>query len=266
MTGQQVSIPAGARQALSRVGAVSVGTGTVDISDGVAMTVLRFPGQQEHVIIRVGLDPVPSDGRDAGVLRHVSRRLGGEHELWVSAPRVLPWGTSEPDPALTAEVLRYRADALMWHGLAESLVDGVSERDLAILIEVNLGHVTMPVPVSLYPSPENAHLGWVAEAWLGPDVGLRIDGAGLCSMTVLRDALASRLAEESFADHEPAPARCASTLDDHMRCGEDWDETPWAARVIALLLGLCRHCATNVIESQSDPLPIQPRWWGEQYK
>lgn len=267
VSGRQVSIPGAVKQALARVGAVSIGRGTVDISNGVAMTALRFPCQEEHAIIRVGLDPVAANGRHAGVVRHVAPRLDDGNTLWVSAPQVLPWGEREPSESLTAEVLRYRADALMWHGLSEYLVDGIAERDLGILVEVDLGPVTMPVPVSLYPSPQNASPSWVAVAWFGPDTSLRLEGSGLCSMTVLQAALAARLSEETFVEHQPTSTRCASSLDGHERCGVGWNnETPWAARVVSLLLGLCRDCAVDVLESQVEPLPIQPPRWGEKIR
>lgn len=251
-------------QTLARVG-VQVASHSVSFDAVSSAVVLHLPSQRERVILSARLAPEPGNGLAAAAKRRAASHLGGEACLWLSEPRVKPWGVAEISEELTAEALRYRADALLWHALAEHLVYGAPNGGLALLVDTRIDGVALPVPVAVYPSPQNAHLGWTAQAWIGPEASTRFAGTGLCSIAAIRPALDAHLYGETF-DALPPVERCASTLDNHPRVGMNWDETCRADRAIALLLGLCCECAYNLRTTQVEPLPIQPPRWGEKYR
>lgn len=261
MTGK-VDIPGEIVAALTGVG-VEVRSATASVGNSSVDVVIRLPRHGEPTILATRLHPEPTHGREAAVRRHAAPNLSDA--LWLSPPRANIWGSPVHSDELLAEVLRYRADALLWHALAEGPVDGQSVTDLVISVPATIDGVEFEVPVLLYPSAENARPGWSAEAQFGQRKFIDLAGSGLLSMPVLRVALADRLLDESF-DAAPNAERCASTLDDHARLGIDWADTPRSARATALLLGLCRDCAVDVLESQVGPLPIQPPRWGEKIR
>lgn len=261
MTGK-LDIPSEIVAALTGVG-VEVRSNGVDVGDVQLGAVVRLPGHRDPVVLSTRLDPEPAHGREAAIRRHAAPNLGDA--LWLSSPRASEWGSLEPSDELLAEVLRYRADALLWHALAEGQIDGDFVTDLVVSVPAVIDGVEFEVPVLLYPSAESVRLGWSAEALFGQRKFIGLAGTGLLSMPVLRVALADRLLDESF-DAAPNNERCASTLDDHARLGTDWADTPRFARAAALLLGLCLECAQNLRATQVPPLPIQPPKWGEKYR
>ena len=261
MTGR-MEIPSGIVAALTGVG-VEVRSNGVDVGDVQLGAVVRLPGHMESVMVSTRLDPEPAHGREAAIRRHAAPSLGDA--MWLSPPRVSVLGTLGHSDELLAEALRYRADALLWHALAEGQIDGDFVTDLAVSVPAVIDGVEFEVPVLLYPSAENVRPGWSAEALFGRDKFIGLAGSGLLSVPVLRATLADRLLDESF-DAAPNAERCASTLDDHARLGTDWADTPRFARATALLLGLCRECAQNLRATQVPPLPIQPPKWGEKYR
>ena len=261
MTGR-MEIPSGIVAALTGVG-VEVRSSGADVGDTQLAAVVRLPGHTEAVVVSTRLRPEATHGREAAIRRHAAPSLGDA--LWLSSPRVSVLGTLGHSDELLAEVLRYRADALLWHALAEGLVDGQSVTDLAVSVPATIDGVEFEVPVLLYPSAENVRPGWSAEALFGQRKFIGLAGNGLLSMPVLRAALADRLLDESF-DAAPNAERCASTLSDHARVGVDWADTPRPDRAAALLMGLCRECSRNLRTTQVPPLPIQPPKWGEKYR
>ena len=261
MTGQ-MDIPGEIVAALTGVGVVVKSSEATTSSSSVA-AVVRLPGRQDATILSIRLDPEPLHGREAAARRHAAPNLGDA--LWLSPPRAHDIGTLGHSDELLVEVLRYRADALLWHALAEAGLDGDFVSDLAVSVPTTIDGVEFEVPVLLYPSVENARPGWSAEALFGQRKFIDLAGSGLLSMPVLRAALADRLLDESF-DAAPNAEKCASTLDDHARLGTDWADTPRFARAAALLMGLCRECAQNLRATQVPPLPIQPPKWGEKYR
>ena len=261
MTGR-MEIPSGIVAALTGVG-VEVRSNGVDVGDTQLAAVVRLPGHRDSVALSTRLDPEPAHGREAAIRRHAAPSLGDA--LWLSSPRVSVLGTLGHSDELLVEVLRYRADALLWHALAEAGLDGDFVSDLAVSVPTTIDGVEFEVPVLLYPSVENARPGWSAEVLFGRSKSVVLNGNGLLSMPVLRAALADRLLDESF-DAAPNNERCASTLSNHARVGVDWTDTPRSDRATALLMGLCRECAQNLRATQVPPLPIQPAKWGEKYR
>lgn len=260
---EQVEVPEGVTSALARVG-VEMKSHSLSINNQAIATVLRFPGQGEHVILGANIDPEPANGLQAAVRRRAMLGSAYEDALWVSSPRASQWG-AEPGIAITAEVLRYRADAMLWHGLSEYLVDGTNERVLATMVPVTVGPRRLPIPMLLHPSPKNAYLGWSAEVSLPHSLQFTMGGIGLCSSTVLEAALSAKLATMPF-DAAPPPEKCASTLHNDQRWGAGWGDHSWDARLVALVLGLCQDCALSFLDSQVPPLPIQPPKWGEKIR
>lgn len=258
----QLDIPSGIVAALTGVG-VEVRSTSASVAHSVVGVVIRLLGQQEAITLTTRLSPEPAHGREAAIWRHAAPNTADA--LWLSPPRASVLGTQGHSDELLAEALRYRADALLWHALAESQVDGQYNSDLAVSVPAVIDGVEFEVPVLLYPSAENVRLGWNAEALFGRDQFIALAGNGLLSMPVLRSALADRLLDESF-DAAPNAEKCASTLSDHARVGVDWADTLRPDRAAALLLGLCRDCARNLRATQVAPLPIQPPKWGEKYR
>lgn len=258
----RLEIPSGIVAALAGVG-VEVRSTSASVGHSSADVVIRLPGHGEATILATRLYPEPAHGREAAVWRHAAPNTADV--LWLSPPRVSVLGTLGHSDELLVEVLRYRADALLWHALGEGLIDAQPVADLAVSVPTVIDGVEFEVPVLLYPSAENARLGWSAEALFGQRKFIDLAGSGLLSMPVLRAALADRLLDESF-DAAPNAERCASTLSDHARVGIDWADTSRPDRAAALLMGLCRECAQNLRATQVPPLPIQPPKWGEKYR
>lgn len=194
-------------------------------------------------------------GPEAAAARSVSQL---DDPLWLTDLRIGQWGASTHDPDLTQRVLQYRADAALWHSVADYyFTDGVN---LCILAGAAIAGRRVPVPTIIQPSPYDDAPEWSAYALFG-DAQIGLGDSGLFSLRTLESALASALERETF-ERAPRSAPCASPLH-KTTIDTDWEYLNTDIRAIVQLYRLCRTCAVDVLASDAPDAPIQPPRWGE---